>query len=314
MRHTKDELLTPCSLFLLILKACLEGNENNKLWGFIHHAVSGEFCFIHSFGGFAGFINSRPAAEFLLLHIICLVNCSQPEQLTHQSHSASYPSLQDTSSLAFRAMDHATAHHSRRAAPIRDVPAYVWASPEEQEYERYVKARDGLKRLAPLSEVVPSTWGEWLAQRVAVLEAKMREARASIRFRRVLVSSNSAVPEPSRLSFSDSLGGVLAMPTVWSTGPQEGGRRTAGWPGQQELKWDGDDRAKSNYHRFPPVPRELGNGTVAWHHMRALPTHEFDRVWPVPTAEDIAWTRVVNEDMPESLVLSELWEAIDSPI
>ncbi len=99
-------------------------------------------------------------------------------------------------------------------------------------------------------------------------------------------------------------------------------RKVAEWPCRAEQKWEGDGRAKTECTRFPPLPREPGNGTVAWHKRRALVPYEFDRVRMVPSREDVerrarsgmlgaAAEMELESEVARRWVLGSLWEAIE---
>ena len=190
----------------------------------------------------------------------------------------------------------------------------TWTSPEEKERERYSSVRTQLRLVSPRSKFVPWTWPEWLTHRIAVVDVKKQQAENMIEQMIQARRDGVVTIGPSRLTaFTDARGGVLSMPTIWCVEHEQEGRSTAPWPSLQELKWEGDDRAKTTFHRFPPLPREPGNETVAWHHLRILQMYEFDQVRSVPKAEDFAWANAIKDDKPEHLLLSSLWDAIDTP-
>lgn len=57
---------------------------------------------------------------------------------------------------------------------------------------------------------------------------------------------------------------VLGMKTIWCHDWQNGKDEIAPWPSMQEMKWEGDDRAKTNCGRFLPLPREQGAQGILW--------------------------------------------------
>lgn len=205
----------------------------------------------------------------------------------------------------------------RQVRPGSHTASNTWVSANAQEHGRYARIEINGQRLFPRSEVMPRTWVEWLGHRVEMMmeEGKVARRALDIREQEELVKRAGILPAgPCKVGLSDHRGAVLAMPTIWCKQPEVAGRATAGWPCQQELKWEGDERAKNDFGRFFPLPREPGNQTVAWHHLRVIQPHHFDRVRPVPTAEDIAWAANVDQEPRWDLVLSSTWDAIEEEL
>ena len=71
--------------------------------------------------------------------------------------------------------------------------------------------------------------------------------------------------EDKRRLLEDNRSTVLAMPSIWSPNFRESTERPdAPWPDRDELRYEGDDSAKTNVCRFLPLPRRPGNETVTW--------------------------------------------------
>ena len=110
----------------------------------------------------------------------------------------------------------------------------------------------------------------------------------------------------------DNRSTVLCQKTIWCS-KWDLKIDKAPWPTLTELKWEGDDRANTSVGRFLPLPRESGNATVAWHHLRMLPAFEFDEVRKIPTLEDILLpVDEIDEDKVPQLLNAEILDAIDS--
>ncbi|KAI9791820.1 MAG: hypothetical protein M1816_003365 [Peltula sp. TS41687] len=206
------------------------------------------------------------------------------------------------------------------APPGSHTSTKTWVSTNAQEVERYTRLETHLRRGFPLSDAVPRDLHSWIEHRLAMMRAHIDETKRRVKLqetqRRSISSGTMVLIGPCRVPpvhhGNDNRGAVLAMPTIWCPQPAGSSRATAAaWPGLQEYKWEGDDRARSHFGRFLPLPRERGNDTVAWHQLRVVQGHEFDRVRCVPTEEDIAWQEMVDEEPREDLVLKKLWRAIE---
>jgi hypothetical protein len=84
-----------------------------------------------------------------------------------------------------------------------------------------------------------------------------------------------------------NFGRVLGEQTIWCEDWLNGKEDVAPWPGMAELKWEGDDRAKTGVGRFFPLPREEGPPGLMWNQLPAIEQYPMDRVCKIPTMEDV---------------------------
>lgn len=116
--------------------------------------------------------------------------------------------------------------------------------------------------------------------------------------------------------FDDGRSAVLAQRTIWSQQyvPSEE-KPQAPWPTIEEMREEGDERATSEFGRFPGVPRMPGNETVAWRARAQLPQYPMDEVWRSPCKETYEDARRESppEEMEEmeALLGKELVDALD---
>jgi len=123
---------------------------------------------------------------------------------------------------------------------------------------------------------------------------------------------------------SDCLSYVLCLPTIFCptwylpdpTQPDPDLQKPhAPWPCAAEMRWEGDDRARTNFGRqlpLPRVPAHPGNRTAAWHMRSAIKSHKLDYFPRVPTGEDVYCpVDEIEEDVLGRLINKDLLEAID---
>ena len=116
--------------------------------------------------------------------------------------------------------------------------------------------------------------------------------------------------------FDDRRGAVLAQRTIWSREyiPSEE-KPQAPWPSIEEMREEGDERATSEFGRFPGLPRMPGNETAAWRARIQLPQYPMDEVWRSPCKETYKAARRESppEEMEEmeALLGKELIDALD---
>jgi hypothetical protein len=190
----------------------------------------------------------------------------------------------------------------------------AWVSPEARENERYQVIMNSMRRLFPKSEVAKLDKDKWLKHRQAVVSAQTQRLERVVALKEEDKRNGGHRPIPNPLkekNFSQNRGVVLCYETIWC--PKWNLKEEkAPWPSLPEMKWEGDDRAKTGVGRFLALPREPGSAAVAWHNLRALPAFEFDDVRKIPTLEDILLpVDEINEDKTPDLLNSDILEAIE---
>ncbi len=184
-----------------------------------------------------------------------------------------------------------------------------WASDEEKEHEKFVAVRTAMSRIVPRSDIVPWKYPDWLVHRVAILQMRRDFIDRKLALAVAVAGTAKIRPALGGKQFSLRRGSVLSLPTIWCPWSDKVERADAPWPGLQEMKWEGDDRARTGVSRFPPMPREPGNETVVWHQLNAITALEFDQVRQLRRAgeSDVA----LSEDEIPRLIGNGLWGAIE---
>lgn len=173
-----------------------------------------------------------------------------------------------------------TNHPFMEAEIMAYTASKTWISHEAREQESWVKIRDNLARIAPLSPFTPKTFLEWIDHRLDNNAEEMERTLAKIAKKKD--NKVPTVPVCQILGgrkFNDHLSLVLARGSIWRPREEPApGRRLAVWPTYEEFKHEGDDRFKSGYSRFPPLPRDPGNETVNWKQRKPLSQFPFDQI------------------------------------
>lgn len=141
-----------------------------------------------------------------------------------------------------------------------------------------MKAKENIGRVSPMSPFIPKTFGEWISQKLRQKENKCRHASLQIRTKQKTTSIN-VKPLLEGKILNDHMGTVLCRETIWVPIERyQSDRPVAPWPTADEFKHEGDDRSKSGFARFPPLPRDPGNATVNWKQRRPLNQSSFDEI------------------------------------
>lgn len=194
----------------------------------------------------------------------------------------------------------------------------TWVSEETREYEAWMRVRDSMSYVVPRSPFVPTTFKEWLALRLfKKVEDKHRMARSlAIKQQKFCKTATKTDKLFRGRRLRDRLGLVLAAETIWGPLSDPGsGRQNAYWPSRDEFKHEGDDRCRSGYSRFPPLPRVLANETVNWKQRKPIAQYEFDKVGKVKTKEDYnatdisiaAAVRYIGKSFIRDLDFGKIW-------
>ncbi|EEP80286.1 predicted protein [Uncinocarpus reesii 1704] len=181
----------------------------------------------------------------------------------------------------------------------------TWISPQTKEIETWAKIRDSITRISPHSPFIPTTFSDWLAHRVAIKEDQLQKVTSKIEKIREREDDEDIplLPVFGGKKMKDQLALVLAQKTIWRLGlePPEG-RHLAPWPSYDEYKHEGDDRNKSGYSRFPPLPRDPGNATVNWKQRKPLEQFLFDEVGRRATDDSEEQANTADEPLAIELI------------
>jgi hypothetical protein len=92
----------------------------------------------------------------------------------------------------------------------------------------------------------------------------------------------------------------------------EGKEEVAPWPSFAELKWEGDDRAKTSVGRFLPLPREMGAPGITWAQLQVVEQYELDQVARIPDMEDVYLpVDEIDDEVKYDLITRDLEEAME---
>ena len=194
-----------------------------------------------------------------------------------------------------------------------------WQSDIEKETTRLSKLLLALTRLAPESFLFPMALRQWIDHRIAILLADKRvvvgKIEAMFKERPAVEFADRRITPPFHgKSFKTLHSPVLARPTIWNTWNIPSHKPCAGWPKHQELKWEGEDRKMTGVGRYLPLPREPGNETVAWHHLKMVPSYELDAVRRLEDLIGQKADRVDDDDgLGRMLIGDLLWHSMDDP-
>lgn len=113
-------------------------------------------------------------------------------------------------------------------------------------------------------------------------------------------------------SMQGNISRVLGEKTIWCHDWRNGKDEIADWPTLAEMKWEGDDRAKTGVGRFPPLPRERGPPSIAWNQLAIVEQYPLDEVARIPTLEDVLLpVDEIPEEDTNKYIPQDIMDAID---
>lgn len=150
-----------------------------------------------------------------------------------------------------------------------------------RELDHWAEVCQKIPLIAKDSPFVPLSFEEWLRHRIGWMEdsIRMMKRKIDLWYSSRQTRNISVRPVLANEPLHDSFSLVLAQESIWI--PIERypiGSVHAPWPTFSELRHEGDDRNKSGYSRFPPLPRAPGNKTVNWRGRPLLKQFAFDKV------------------------------------
>ncbi|KAF2107250.1 hypothetical protein BDV96DRAFT_302644 [Lophiotrema nucula] len=195
----------------------------------------------------------------------------------------------------------------------------TWLSRDTKEYQEYLVVRNAMRRLFKHSEVAQMKFADYIAHREAMvaarkeklsraMELKVEERKANVPPIQSLFSSHSEL-------FDGNFSAFLRLPTIWCVDWQNGKDEVAPWPSYAEMKWEGDDRAKTGVGRFLPLPREMGAPGITWNQLQAIEQYPLDKTCLIPDMEDVYLpVDEIDDAVKYDLITKDLEEAIDAAL
>lgn len=191
--------------------------------------------------------------------------------------------------------------------------------------QEFVIVRNAMRRLFKNSEVSKWKLVDYLAHQKDMLASSQnytnRKIAANEAFSRAAASTTSVLDEYctslrdqviANLYTEGNISLVLGEKTIWCQDWQNGKDEIAEWPTQAEMKWEGDDRAKTSVGRFLPLPREMGAPGIIWSQLQVVEQYPLDQVARIPTMEDIyAPVDEIDEDVKRKFLTQDLEVAMD---
>lgn len=196
-------------------------------------------------------------------------------------------------------------------------------SEEGRAAQDFLVIRNSMKRLFKNSDVAKWKIVDYMAHREAVdaSHAKQVIGQAQKQEDYVHVRALSIPPQIQELMRAYGLPGnfdrvgnyslALGEKTIWCEDWQNGKEEIAPWPCSAELKWEGDDRAKTNVGRYPPLPREQGPIGLHWNQLQAVEQYPLDQIARIPTMEDVYLpVDEIDDDVKYDLLNKDLEDAM----
>ncbi|KAF2848741.1 hypothetical protein T440DRAFT_145630 [Plenodomus tracheiphilus IPT5] len=175
----------------------------------------------------------------------------------------------------------------------------TWTSPDVQAQQDFLVVRNSMRRQFRNSEVAKWKLGDYIAHREAMVASQAEKLASKLQMRETAsVVGSCVIPLETQESLRKwgfngnfdeygNKGRVLGEPTIWCNDWKNGKDEVAPWPSMAEMKWEGDDRAKTGVGRFLPLPREQGPPSLAWSSLPVVDQYPIDQVAKIPTMEDV---------------------------
>ncbi|OAG07022.1 uncharacterized protein CC84DRAFT_1143268 [Paraphaeosphaeria sporulosa] len=203
----------------------------------------------------------------------------------------------------------------------------TWVSSEAQLHQEFVIIRNAMRRLFKNSEVAKWKLQDYTAHKEGILASKKAALDRALKQKEIERAVGAIQPDPKRdfsisklipesnLCMEGNLSRVLGMKTIWCKDWKNGKDEVADWPTLPEMKWEGDDRAKTACGRFLPLPREEGAPGIPWGQLQVIEQYPLDQVQCIPTMEDIYLPvdEIEEGDIPQ-LLNQELLDALDESL
>lgn len=197
----------------------------------------------------------------------------------------------------------------------------TWLSPDAQAANEFLVVRAAMRRQFKNSDVAKWKISDYIAHREAMVASKAHALANKVEELSLQIQPIPAETQQSlnkwglagNFDEDGNTGRVLGEQTIWCNDWLNGKDEIAPWPSMAEMKWEGDDRAKTGVGRFLPLPREEGPPGLPWNQLPCVEQYPIDQVARIPTMEDVYLPvdDQIEEEM-EYLWSKDLEEAMDN--
>jgi hypothetical protein len=174
----------------------------------------------------------------------------------------------------------------------------TWVSPDAQVQQEFLMVRNAMRRLFRNSDVAKWKLSDYVAHKEAMLASQANKLATKVKNKEDARAILAPIPGDIQKvlnrcgiegNFEDvgNYGRALGEQTIWCNDWQNGKDEIAPWPSMAEMKWEGDDRAKTGVGRFLPLPREEGPPGLMWNQLPVIEQYPIDQVCKIPTMEDV---------------------------
>lgn len=203
--------------------------------------------------------------------------------------------------------------------------ARAWISEESRAAQEFLVVRNSMKRLFKNADVAKWKAADYVAHREAMMASAVKSAaqraqdtkgKSDLRVPPIPPQQQDMLRRCGLFGNFDQIGNygrALGEKTIWCEDWQSGKDEIAPWPSVAELKWEGDDRAKTGVGRYPPLPREQGPVGLPWNQLQAVEQYPLDQIARVPTMEDVYLpVDEIDDEIKHDLLSKDLEDAIDA--
>ncbi|OSS50412.1 hypothetical protein B5807_05182 [Epicoccum nigrum] len=201
----------------------------------------------------------------------------------------------------------------------------TWLSDKARVIQEFHYIRNSLRRMFKHSEITKWTLDDYIMHQEEMIEARKRNLveQAKSMANGVHTRVPPMNPQQQETMWRSGLygnfnqkgnrGQALGENTIWCVDWQNGKEDIAPWPCLAEMKWEGDDRAKTKVGRFLPLPREEVPFGLAWSQMQVIEQYPLDQVARIPSMEDIYLpVDEIDDEVKYDLINKDLEDAINA--
>jgi hypothetical protein len=174
----------------------------------------------------------------------------------------------------------------------------TWISPDAQVQQEFLMVRNAMRRLFKNSDIAKWKLSDYVAHKEAMLASQANKLASKVKNKEDARSISSPISSDIQKvltkcglegNFDEvrNFSRALGEQTIWCNDWENGKDEIAPWPSMAEMKWEGDDRAKTGVGRFLPLPREEGPPGLMWNQLPAIEQYPIDQVCKIPTMEDV---------------------------